>query len=53
MPTPIESLSAAFYNCKNRNCSKEQLVSFLNRAKTQWTGNEGMQATIKFLESQI
>lgn len=53
MPTPTESLSAAFYNCKNRNCSKEQLINFLDRAKTQWSGNEAMQANIKFLESQV
>ncbi|MCG7385057.1 hypothetical protein [Paenibacillus sp. ACRRY] len=53
MPTPTESLTAAYLNCKDRNCSKEQLINFLDRAKTQWTGNEGMQATIKFLESQI
>lgn len=53
MPTPTESLTAAFNNCKERNCSKEQLEGFLDRAKTQWSGNEAMQANIKFLESQI
>jgi len=53
MPTPTESLIGAFQNCKNRNCTKEQLESFLDRAKTQWSGNEAMQANIKYLESQI
>ena len=53
MPTPTESLTAAFQNCIDRNCSKEQLEGFLNRAKTQFAGNEAMQANIKFLQSQI
>lgn len=53
MPTPTESLIGAFQNCKNRNCTKEQLESFLDRAKTQFAGNEGMQSIIAHLQDQI
>lgn len=53
MPTPTESLIGAFQNCKNRNCTKEQLESFLDRAKTQWAGNDQMQGTINELQKQI
>ncbi|WP_186375516.1 hypothetical protein [Paenibacillus xylanexedens] len=53
MPTPTESLTAAFYNCKERNCSKEQLEGFLDRARTQFACNEGMQSIIAHLQDQI
>lgn len=53
MPTPTESLIGAFHNCKGRNCTKEQLESFIDRAKTQWAGNDQMQATIDQLQQQI
>ena len=53
MPTPTESLTAAFQNCKERNCSKEQLQSFVDRAKAQFAGNEGMQSIIAQLQDQI
>lgn len=53
MPTPTESLTAAFHNCKERNCSKEQLEGFLDRAKTQFAGNQGMQSIIAHLQDQI
>jgi hypothetical protein len=53
MPTPTESLTAAFYNCKERNCTKEQLEGFIARAKTQFAGNEGMQSIIAHLQDQV
>lgn len=53
MPTPTESLIGAYRNCQERNCTKEQLESFLDRAKTQWAGNDQMQVTINELQKQI
>lgn len=53
MPKPDESLRAAFQNCIDRKCSADQLKSFLNRARTQWAGNEQMQSVIDELQNQI
>ncbi|MFJ2042187.1 hypothetical protein ACIOBL_01215 [Paenibacillus taichungensis] len=53
MPTPTESLIGAYRNCQERNCTKEQLESFLDRAKVQFAGNEGMQSMIAELQKQI
>lgn len=53
MPTPTESLISSFLNCVYRKCSKEQLEGFLDRARTQWAGNDRMLGTIEELQKQI
>lgn len=50
MPTPNESLRAAFSNCIDRKCTSEQLQSFLDRARIQWAGNKEMLRTIEELQ---
>lgn len=53
MPTPTESLISSFLNCVYRKCTKEQLESFLERARIKWAGNDRMQGTIDELQKQI
>jgi len=53
MPTPNESLRAAFQNCVNRRCTNEQLSNFLDRARSQWAGNAEVLQVIDELQKQI
>lgn len=53
MPTPSESLRAAFNNCIDRKCSKEELQGFLNRARIQWAGDKEMLKVVEELKNSI
>ena len=53
MPTPLDSLVAAFLNCIDRKCTADQLEGFLIRARNHWSGNEEMTSAIERLQRSI
>lgn len=53
MPTPIESITSAFYNCVDRGCTKQQLTGFIDRERQRWSHDPEMMQLLDNLESQI